>query len=151
MYAHAPAQIRMHTDTQPCIYMCAHRSRHACIPRPICTPWHTHIYTDTKLPVCIQMASVMYTHVHTGLHSRTCTCTHICTCMSFAHSVHTVTQVPHCQCSAIMNSQADPWFLAPSGWLSLPSPQPHDRQIRLLPTPMSALGFPLPGGPQIPD
>ena len=40
---------------------------------------------------------------------------------------------------------------APSGWLSLPSPQPHDRQIRLLPTPMSALGFPPPGGPQIPD
>lgn len=123
MYAHAPAQICMHTHTQPCIYMCAHRSRHACIPRPICIPWHTHIYTDTKLPVCIQMASVMYTHVHTGLHSRTCTCTYI-----YIHACLLRT-VPHCQCSAIMNSQADPWFPAPSGWLSLPSPQPHDRQL----------------------
>lgn len=34
----------------------------------------------------------------------------------------TVAQAPDCcQCSAIVNSQADHWFLAPSGWLCLPS------------------------------
>lgn len=143
MHAHAPAQIRTHTDTQPCIYMCAHRSRHACMPRPICTPRHTHIYTDTKLPVCIQMASVMYTHAHRttfkDLYMYIYVYMHVfCTSVQ-SHRLHS-------QCSAIMNSQADPCFPALTGWLSLPSPQPHDMQLRLLPTPMSALGFPPPGG-----
>lgn len=30
-------------------------------------------------------------------------------------------------------------------------PQPHGRQLLLLPTPMPAFGFPPPKGPQIPD
>lgn len=76
--------------------------------------------------------------------------------MSICPFAHTVTQAPHCyQCSAIKNSQADPWFpatrLAQPPLLVSPLPHPHDRQQVLLPTSMPAFGFPPPRGPQIPD
>lgn len=123
MYAHRHTALYIHVCTQ--VQACLHTQTH------LHTTAHPHIYRHKTACVHTDGTRVTYTHVvlHTGLHSRTCTCTYIYTGMSFAHSVHTVTQVPHCQCSAIMNSQADPWFPAPSGWLRLPSPQPHDRQL----------------------
>ena len=137
---HMPLHKYVRTDTQTCIYMCAHRSRHACIPRLIYTPWHRHktarVHTDgiSHVHTCAHRTTFkdLYMYIYVYMHVFCTQCT--------------VTQAPHCQCSAIMNSQADPCFPALTGWLSLPSPQPHDMQLRRLPTRMSALGFPPPGG-----
>lgn len=140
------------------LHMCEHRGipfkhvcTHACIPKPICTPLHTHVYPYAKLHICIQMASmVVLACLHTGPQSRVRRHSHV-----LLHTVYTVAQAPHCcQCSVIMNSQGDLWFPAPLDYLSCP--------LLTLPPPASmtgsscsynpnCLGFPPPGGPQIPD
>lgn len=109
----------MYTQTLILIYTCVHTGPDMlAYPDPSayhCTPTYTQAQNCTRAYrwhpqscpyICIQ-------DYMQGLE---------CTYMSFAHSVHTVTQAPHCECSATMNSQADPWLPAPSGWLSLPSP-----------------------------
>lgn len=128
------------------IYPWIQRSRHACITRPIYTPLHI----QTQNCMCIQTVSIaMYTDWTTfkvlNAHKHFCT-----------QHIHKVTQGPqYGQCSVLINSQANPWFPAPLGWLSLPSisplPQPHDRQLLLLPTPCLPSASHPPRGPQIPD
>lgn len=163
----------VHRPCQPQVHVFSRRSTHLNACTCPCTNTYAHRHTALYIHVCTQVQARLHTQtdlhttahphiyrqktarVHTDGISHVHTCTqdyiqglvhvHICVHACLLHKC-TVTQAPHCQCSAIMNSQADSCFPALTGWLSLPSPQPHDMQLRLLPTPMSALGFPPPGG-----
>lgn len=117
MYVYVLAHMYTHRHRLTLVYTCAHGSRYACIPSPICKP----TYIDTKLHA---YTDGIHSCVHTFAYRTTFKDLNAYIC-PLAHSVHTVAQAPHCcQCSAIMSSQADPWFLAPLSLLSLPSLSP---------------------------
>lgn len=105
------------------VYMCAQRSRHACIPTPICTPLHT-TYIQTQNCTCIYR---WYLSGQVHIFADRTTFKNLNACIYAL--LHSVTQAPRCcRCSVIMNSQATLSF-QPSGWLSLlslslPSPTP---------------------------
>lgn len=120
---HMPLHKYVCTHTHSLVYTCVHTGP-GMLAYPDPSAYHgTPTYTQTQncpcayrwhqscTHMCIQDYIQGHVHVHIYIHA----------CL--------LRTVPHCQCSAIMNSQADPWFPAPSGWLSLPSPQPHDRQL----------------------
>lgn len=125
---HMPLHKYVCTQTHSLVYTCVHTGA-GMLAYPDPSAYHgtpTYIQTQNCLcayrwhqsctHMCIQdyIQRLVHVHIYIYMHVFCAQCTD-------SHKVP--------QCSAITNSQADPWFPAPSGWLSLPSPQPHDRQL----------------------
>ena len=147
-HVHRPCQLQVHmfscrstylnVCTCPCTNMYAHRHTalyiHVCTQVQACLHTQTHLHTTAHPHIYRHKTTCVHTdgisHVHTCAYRTTFKDLYMfiyiymhvfCAQCTDSHKVP--------QCSAITNSQADPWFPAPSGWLSLPSPQPLDRQL----------------------
>lgn len=151
MCVHVLTHAYTHKHTYPGIHMCTQVQTCLHTQMPLYTTAHPHI--------CRHEAAHVYTdgihsHVHTFAYRTTFKDLKACTC-PFAHSVHSRTGSPLLSMRSNHEFTGRPLVSSTSGWLSLPSlfslPQPHDRQLLLLPTPMPVFSFPPPRGPQIPD
>lgn len=81
---HMPLHKYVRTQTHSLVYTCVHigPGTLACPDR---SAHHgTPTYIQTQSCPCAYRWHQSCIHMHTGLHSRTCTCTYMCTCMSFA-------------------------------------------------------------------
>lgn len=112
---YTPLHTRVYTHRLTPVYTRAHGSRHACIPRPICTPSHTHISTDTKLHVYIQTVS---RQVHTFAYRTTFKDANACLYAPLHTQSHRLPTAISAQQSRIHRQTLG---FQPPGWLSLPS------------------------------